>query len=86
MVEYAIRFKRSARKELENLPAAIVRRIIPKIEALLHDPFPRDSKKLHGEADRWRIRIGDYRVVYTVLKVEHVIEIIIIRPRGRAYQ
>ncbi len=86
VADYQITFARSAAKELEALPAAIVGRIFPKIEALTSDPRPRRSKKLRGELALWRIRIGDYRVIYSIDDSEHVVDITAIRHRSKAYE
>jgi len=48
------------------LPESISARIFPKIKALGTDPRPNGCKKLSGGRDEWRIRVGDYRVIYTV--------------------
>ena len=61
--DYTITFSRTARKELEAIPAALVRRIFPKIEMLSREPRPAGCRKLVGEDDMWRIRVGDYRVI-----------------------
>jgi len=63
---YSIAFARSASKELESLESTIVRRLVPRIRALAENPRPPGCKKLAGTANSWRIRIGDYRVVYRV--------------------
>ena len=60
MTDYNITFARSARKELENLDAYIVNRIFPKIEALAKEARPAGCRKLQGEKNLWRIRIGDF--------------------------
>jgi len=86
MPEYAISFTRAARKELEALSAPLVRRIYPRIESLAFNPRPAGCRKLKGSPDLWRIRVGDYRVIYRILeKIVHV-EIITVRSRGDAYQ
>ncbi len=85
MPNYAIRFIRSARKELESLPDALVVRIFKKIEALEGDPRPVGCKKLKGSSNLWRIRVGDYRIVYSILDKELTIEIITVRNRKDAY-
>jgi mRNA interferase RelE/StbE len=59
MADYAITFARSARKELEALDVVVVRRIFPKIEALAKEPRPKGCRKLRGEKNLWRIRVGD---------------------------
>ncbi len=86
MADYTITFTRSARKELEVLDAAIVNRIFPKIEALAKEPRPKGCRKLQGEKFLWRIRIGDYRVVYAVYDDERLVDIIAIRHRSGVYK
>lgn len=65
MAEYSVAFASSAEKELKKLPAQLVARLVPHLENLLSNPRPSGSKKLRGGDGEWRIRIGDYRVVYT---------------------
>jgi mRNA interferase RelE/StbE len=86
MDEFSIIFTRSARKELEALDATIVRRIFPQIEALAREPRPRACRKLQGEENLWRIRIGDYRVIYAIYDQRQEIDIIAIRHRREAYR
>ena len=86
MAEYTITFARSARKELEALHASIVNRIFPKIETLAEEPRPPGCLKLTGEEDLWRIRIGDYRVIYTINDKQKLVDVIAVRHRREAYQ
>jgi mRNA interferase RelE/StbE len=86
MADYAITFARSARRELETFDASIVRRVISKIDALTQDPRPSGSRKLQGEQNLWRIRIGDYRVVYSVDDRQRIVDIVRIRHRREAYR
>jgi mRNA interferase RelE/StbE len=65
-VAYTIQFKPLALRQLEKLPRDAQRRLSAKIEPLRDDPFPSGCKKMAGLADTWRIRAGDYRVVYQV--------------------
>jgi mRNA interferase RelE/StbE len=85
MTDYVITFARSARKELENLDTLIVNRIFPKIEALAKEVRPAGCRKLQGEKNLWRIRIGDYRVIYAVYESERRVDIIAVRHRSKAY-
>ena len=85
MTDYVITFARSARKELENLDTLIVNRIFPKIEALAKEVRPAGCRKLQGEKNLWRIRIGDYRVIYAVYESEQRVDIIAVRHRSKAY-
>jgi len=86
MADYSISFARSARKELESLNAAQVQRIFPKIEALAKEPRPKGCRKLSGEKNLWRIRVGDYRVIYTIYDDKKVVDIITVRHRSAAYE
>ena len=85
MADYSVTFARSARKELEKLPSSIARRIIEHIEALLINPRMR-SVKLQGNRNLWRIRVGDYRVVYRIDDAARIIDVSIIRHRRDAYR
>lgn len=85
MTDYVITFARSAHKELENLDTPIVNRIFPKIEALATEARPAGCRKLQGEKNLWRIRIGDYRVIYAVYESERRVDIIAVRHRSKAY-
>jgi mRNA interferase RelE/StbE len=86
MPEYSIRFAHSARKELGHLDASVVNRVFPRIEALAQDPRPRGCHKLQGFESLWRIRVGNYRVIYQVLDDEQVVDIIAVRHRSQAYR
>jgi mRNA interferase RelE/StbE len=85
VAEYSIVFARSARHELEVLDSSLIRRILSKIEALAVHPRPPGSRKLTGEKHLWRIRIGDYRVIYSILDKERRIDITAVRHRREAY-
>lgn len=86
MDEYAIVFARSARKELEALSPPLVQRIFPRIENLAMSPRPHGCRKLEGEMNLWRIRIGDYRVIYSVNDDSRIVDVIAIRHRREAYR
>lgn len=85
MADYILTFARSARKELEALDATLVNRIFPKIEALAKNPRPGNCHKLKGEKNLWRIRVGDYRVIYAIYDREPQVDIIAVRHRSKAY-
>ena len=86
MAEYRITFARSARHELEVLDPSVIRRILPKIELLATYPRPHGSRKLTGEKNLWRIRIGVYRVIYSIFDNEGRIDITAVRHRREAYE
>ena len=62
--DYTVKMKPAARKELEALPDNVLARIVTKIESLAGTPRPAGCKKLRGYKDQWRIRAGDWRVIY----------------------
>jgi len=66
MASYKVVLKPSVEKDLRALPRSIVARVFKQIEALKDEPFPRQSIKLAGAEHLYRIRIGDYRVIYGV--------------------
>jgi mRNA interferase RelE/StbE len=86
MPQYEITFARSARKELQALPHALAERILVKVELLVSNPRPSGCKKLHGHSNLWRIRIGEYRVIYSIDDEKPAIDISVIRHRSEAYR
>ncbi len=62
---FTVRLKRSVEKELDDLPAKIHNKVIKTILSLKENPFPHNSKNLHGR-EGTRIRVGNYRILYTV--------------------
>jgi mRNA interferase RelE/StbE len=86
MNEYVITFARSAGKELEALDAVVVRRIFPRIERLGKNQRPRGCRKLRHQENLWRIRVGDYRVIYSIFEERGVVDIVSVRHRSDAYR
>ena len=84
---YTVQFKKSAEKELEKLPTQIIKRISKAIDGLTENPRPVGSKKLEGQRESlWRIRIGDYRVIYLIEVVIRIVEIRRIGHRKDIYE
>ena len=86
MPEYAVTLARSARKELQALDRAVATRVLKRIEALAKSPRPSGCKKLEGAENLWRIRVGDWRVVYSIDDSALVIDISVIRHRRDVYR
>jgi mRNA interferase RelE/StbE len=63
---YQVRIKRSARKEIEALPMRNRRQVVAAIESLGEEPRPLGVRKLTGADNHYRIRVGDYRIVYEI--------------------
>ena len=86
MASYKIEWKKSASKELRNLNKPIIPRILEAVENLAVDPFPHGVRKLIGSKHTYRIRVGEYRIIYAVFESVLIIEIIRIRHRRKAYK
>ena len=82
---YSLVIKRSAERELRRLPKANLSRVVQRIRELAHNPRPSGSEKLSGQ-DRYRVRQGDYRVVYSVDDEERLVEIVKIGHRREVYR
>jgi mRNA interferase RelE/StbE len=63
---YEILIEKRAEKGLDRIPSGVVARIVAKIRELKENPRPAGCRKIEGEEKAYRIRIGDYRVVYEV--------------------
>jgi mRNA interferase RelE/StbE len=86
MAEYAVSFRRSAVKDLDRLDTTVQRRVLRAVEPLANDPRPDGCKKLQGSEDTYRIRVGDYRVVYTIDDKVLIVAIERVRHRLDVYR
>ena len=82
---YEIKFARTATQELRSLPHKAIQRIAEKIDQLAENPRPANCRKLQGYDNLWRIRVGDYRVIYEISDQIKVVEVRRIRHRRDAY-
>jgi mRNA interferase RelE/StbE len=86
VADYSVVFARSARKELQNLDPQVARRILKQIEMLVASSRPGGVVKLEGAADLWRIRVGEWRVVYRISDRDRLVDVVAVRHRGDAYR
>lgn len=86
MSSYRIEFTTAAAKELRKLDPGIRRRILSGIAELEQDPRPAGCKKLAGESTAWRIRVGDYRILYEVVDNLLVVTVIRVAHRREVYK
>ena len=77
--------KRTAERELRDIPKRDLSRVVARIRGLAEDPRPPGSEKLSGH-DRYRLRQGDYRVVYAVDDAERIVEVVKIGHRREVYR
>ena len=87
MAVYSLRIKTSAGRELEDVGSRRDRdRIVSRIKALASDPRPNGCEKLAGASNAWRVRQGDYRILYTVDDEGRVVDIFKIGHRREVYR
>lgn len=83
---YQVLYEKNVLKDLDKIPNRDVERILAVFKTLPSNPYPQGSKKLSGKLNLYRIRQGNYRIVYTVAHTEKKIRIILVRHRKEAYR
>jgi len=82
---YVVQLKRSAEKELDGLPREVHQRIVKRLLTLKANPRPPGAKKLGG-GERYRLRVGDYRVLFTIDDELQKIEVSAVGHRREVYR
>jgi mRNA interferase RelE/StbE len=85
VASYSVLVTRSAEKEIAALPVLVRRLVVLRIQALATDPRPTGSQKLSGE-DKYRIRQGSYRVVYTIEEAIVTVTVVGVAHRSDVYR
>jgi mRNA interferase RelE/StbE len=85
MATYELRIRASVAKDLRGLPKPDLRRILARIEGLRHDPRPVGAEKLSGD-EKYRIRQGDYRILYGIDDGQVTVEIVKVGHRREVYR
>jgi len=83
---YTLLLTASAEKDLRKLPRPILERIHAKILMLRTDPRPAGATKLSGNLEGWRVRVGDYRIVYQIDNTAQTITLARVRHRREVYR
>lgn len=86
MAEYRVALSASAEREPRALSSKVIARILPRLEKLVTAPRPPGCKKLQGGDKEWRIRVGDYRIVYVVDDRSKTVDVTRIAHHRDAYQ
>jgi mRNA interferase RelE/StbE len=86
MALYKIEWKRSAAKELKQLPRNAILKALSIVEELSITPHPKSSIKLSGTDHTYRIRFGDYRLIYYVMEKVLIIEVVRVGHRKNVYR
>ena len=85
MAAYRILFKKSVQKDLNSIPTKDLKKILKRIEALVEDPRPPGCEKLSGQ-ERYRLRQGRYRILYSIQDDELTVWVVKVRHRKDAYR
>lgn len=83
---YRIEFTPRADREFRALERSIQVRLRRRIDSLAENPFPQGIKKLAGEEDLYRLRVGDYRIIYQVQRKRLVVLVVGVGHRGDVYR
>jgi mRNA interferase RelE/StbE len=83
---FAVTINRPAQKEIKLVDATVRLRIVKELRSLSDNPRPHGCRKLVGSQERWRVRVGDYRIIYTIDDAGRLVEIVAVRHRSRAYE
>ena len=85
-VRYQVLFRPSAARQVRSLSGEVQRRIIAKAESLAVNPRPHGCEKLRGPGDLWRVRVGDYRILYEIRANVLVVLVVRIGHRREIYR
>lgn len=85
-MSYTIEFSKKAERQFKDLPRSVQLKIAPKISALAETPRPGKAKKLEGQDNIYRIRVGDYRIIYQVQDKALIVLVIKIGDRKEVYR
>lgn len=80
-MRYTVDLTRSAKKDVLTLDDETYERVSVAISALRREPRPTNARKLKGREDAWRIRIGEYRIVYTVDDAQRTVSVFRVKHR-----
>ena len=84
--KYRVRFESGVEKQIRKLDPQNQRRILLSIGLLADNPIPPKAVQLVGEAELWRVRVGDFRIVYTVQKEELIVLVVRVGHRREVYK
>lgn len=85
-MKYQLRIKKSAYKELSKMPKVTVLRISKVIDQFKTNPYPKGCKKFKGSENNYRVRVGDYRILYSIYDDVLIIEVVKIAHRKDVYK
>jgi len=83
---YELLIERHAERDIKKLERSLFMQVTTAIKGLADNPYPKNSKKIKGSQNDWRLRIGDYRVLYEIDNKTKIIKIMRIKHRREAYR
>jgi mRNA interferase RelE/StbE len=86
MASYKIEIKKSAQKEIRKLPKDIREKVVNKIDKLALEPLPTDTEKIKGLKNAYRLRQGNYRILYYVFRNSLLVSVVRVRDRKEVYR
>ncbi|MBZ0203159.1 MAG: type II toxin-antitoxin system RelE/ParE family toxin [Ignavibacteria bacterium] len=86
MAQYKLLFKQSAKKDLSKLPKQFLKNVLKRLTGFETNPFPHGNIKLSGSNEFYRIRVGDFRIVYSVNNKLKIVIVWYVRHRKDVYK
>ena len=85
-MDYTIQFAPRAERQLSRLPVAVQRDLVASGESLAANPRPAGARKLTGQHNRWRIRVGSYRIIYEIRDEVLTVLVVVVGHRREVYR
>lgn len=85
-MSYEVRFSSAADRRISKLPRTIRPLIVARAEALADDPRPRGVEKMSGEENAYRVRVGDYRIIYEIHDIALIVVVVRVGHRREVYR
>ncbi|MDO8635921.1 MAG: type II toxin-antitoxin system RelE/ParE family toxin [Dehalococcoidia bacterium] len=82
---YSVILTPAAQRDLKKLPSTLEKRAMAALDRLKKDPREPGVKKLKGQKNEWRVRVGDYRILFTIDDAKRVVQVYRIGPRSAVY-
>jgi len=83
---YEVYLERAAERDLKKLPGNVFHRLVARLRKLAQEPRPAGSRKITGAENVWRIRVGDFRVIYEVDDTVRAVRVMRVKHRREAYR
>jgi mRNA interferase RelE/StbE len=83
---HQILIEKSAERDLKKLPSREFQRLVKQIKSLSGDPRPSGCRKITGSESDWRIRVGEYRIIYEIDDKQRIIRIMRVKHRREVYR